>query len=400
MPGKKTVRDIDVAGKTVLVRADFNVTFVPGTIEISDDSRIRATLPTIDYLARHKAKIVLCSHLGRPNGRVSPKLRMQPVSKRLTELLGRPVVQAYETTGAEVKAGVKAMQPGEVVVLENLRFDPREESNDPSFAQDLASLADVYVNDAFGAAHRAHASTEGVTHFLPSVAGLLMERELEMLGTVLESPKHPLVTIVGGAKVSDKLPVIERFTGRAQTLIVGGGMAATFLKSQGLDVGDSLVEDEFVERAGEIIRGSEKLGTTVLLPTDVVVSSDFASDATSRIVDATSIECGWRIMDIGPKTAESYANALADAGTVLWNGTMGVFEWAPFSGGTKRLAEALAAQEQAVTVIGGGSTAEAIESLGLADKMTHVSTGGGASLEFLEGRELPGVSGLMDADCR
>ena len=398
MPRKKTVRDIDVAGKTVLVRADFNITFVPGTIEISDDSRIRATLPTIDYLARRKAKIVLCSHLGRPNGRVMPELRMQPVSKRLTELLCRPVVQADETTCAEVKAGVKAMQPGEVVVLENLRFDPREESNDPSFAQDLASLADVYVNDAFGAAHRAHASTEGVTHILPSVAGLLMERELEMLGTVLESPKHPLVTIVGGAKVSDKLPVIERFTGRAQTLIVGGGMAATFFKSQGLDIGDSLVEDEFVERAGEILRGSEKLGTTVLLPTDVVVSSDFAADATCRIVDATSIESGWRIMDIGPKTAESYANALAGAGTVLWNGTMGVFEWDVFSVGTKRLAEALAAQEQAVTVIGGGSTAEAIESLGLADKMTHVSTGGGASLEFLEGRELPGVSGLMDAD--
>ena len=398
MPRKKTVRDIDVAGKTVLVRADFNVTFVPGTIEISDDSRIRATLPTIDYLARRKAKIVLCSHLGRPNGRVMPELGMQPVSGRLGELLGRPVVQADETTGAELKAGVKAMQPGEVVVLENLRFDPREESNDPSFAQDLASLADVYVNDAFGAAHRAHASTEGVTHFLPSVAGLLMERELEMLGTVLESPKHPLVTIVGGAKVSDKLPVIERFTGRAQTLIVGGGMAATFVKSQGLDVGDSLIEEEFVERAGEIIRGSEKLGTTVLLPTDVVVSSDFASDATSRIVDVSRIESGWRIMDIGPKTAESYANALADAGTVLWNGTMGVFEWDVFSGGTKRLAEALAAQEQAITVIGGGSTAEAIESLGLADKMTHVSTGGGASLEFLEGRELPGVSGLMDAD--
>ena len=400
MPGKKTVRDIDVAGKTVLVRADFNVTFVPGTIEISDDSRIRATLPTIDYLARHKAKIVLCSHLGRPNGRVMPELRMQPVSKRLTELLGRPVVQADETTGAEVKAGVKAMQPGEVVVLENLRFDPREESNDPSFAQDLASLADVYVNDAFGAAHRAHASTEGVTHFLPSVAGLLMVRELEMLGTVLESPKHPLVTIVGGAKVSDKLPVIERFVGRAQTLIVGGGMAATFFMSQGLDVGDSLIEEEFVERAGEILRKSEKLGTTVLLPTDVVVSSDFASDAPHRTVDVSRIESGWRIMDIGPKTAESYANALADAGTVLWNGTMGVFEWPPFSGGTKRLAEALAAQEQAVTVIGGGSTAEAIESLGLAEKMTHVSTGGGASLEFLEGRELPGVSGLMDADCR
>ena len=398
MPRKKTVRDIDVEGKTVLVRADFNVTFVPGTTVISDDSRIQATLPTIDYLSSRNAKIVLCSHLGRPNGRVSPELRMQPVSKRLTELLGRPVVQADETTGAEVKAGVKAMQPGEVVVLENLRFDPREESNDPSFAQELANLVDVYVNDAFGAAHRAHASTEGVTHFLPSVAGLLMERELEMLGTVLESPKHPLVTIVGGAKVSDKLPVIERFTGHAQRLIVGGGMAAAFFKSQGLDIGDSLVEDEFVERAGEILRSSEKLGTTVLLPTDVVVSSDFAADATSRIVDVSCIESGWRIMDIGPETAKRYAGALADVGTVLWNGTMGVFEWPPFSAGTKRLAKALAAQEQAITVIGGGSTAAAVASLGLADKMTHVSTGGGASLEFLEGRKLPGVAGLMDAE--
>ena len=398
MSRKKTVRDIDVAGKTVLVRADFNVTFVPDTTVISDDSRIRATLPTIDNLVSHKAKIVLCSHLGRPNGRVMPELGMQPVSERLGQLLGRPVTQTREPSGVDVLTTVEAMQPGEVVVLENLRFDSREESNDPSFAQDLACLAEVYVNDAFGAAHRAHASTEGVTHLLPSVAGLLMERELEMLGTVLESPKQPLVTIVGGAKVSDKLPVIERFTGRARTLMVGGGMAATFFKSQGLNVGDSLVEDEFVERAGEILRNSEKLGTTVLLPTDVVVSSDFAADATSRIVDVSCIESGWRIMDIGLKTAESYGNALADAGTVLWNGTMGVFEYLPFSGGTKRLAEALAAQEQAITVIGGGSTADAIASLGLADKMTHVSTGGGASLEFLEGRELPGVAGLMDAE--
>ena len=398
MPRKKTVRDIDVDGKTVLVRADFNVTFVPGTTVISDDSRIRATLPTIDYLSSHNAKIVLCSHLGRPNGRVTPELRMQPVSERMAELLGRPVMQAHEITGADVRATVEAMKPGEIVVLENLRFGPGEESNDLSFAQNLASLADIHVNDAFGAAHRAHASTEGVTHFLPSVAGLLMVRELEMLGTVLESPKHPLVTIVGGAKVSDKLPVIERFVGRAQTLIVGGGMAATFLKSQGLDVGDSLVEDEFVERAGEIIRGSEKLGTTVLLPTDVVVSSDFADDAPHRIADVSRIESGWRIMDIGPKSSDRYADTLADAGTVLWNGTMGVFEWDAFSGGTKRLAEALATQEQTITVIGGGSTADAVASLGLADKMTHVSTGGGASLEFLEGRELPGVAGLMDAE--
>ena len=398
MPRKKTVLDIDVEGKVVLVRADFNVTFVPGTVEISDDSRIRATLPTIDYLVDQDAKIVLCSHLGRPNGRVTPELRMLPVSERLGELLGRPVTQTREPSGVDVLTTVEAMQPGEVVVLENLRFDSREESNDPSFAQDLACLAEVYVNDAFGAAHRAHASTEGVTHLLPSVAGLLMERELEMLGSVLDSPKQPLVAIVGGAKVSDKLPVIERFTGRARTLIVGGGMAATFFKSQGLNVGDSLVEDEFVERAGEILRNSEKLGTTVLLPTDVVVSLDFAADAPSRIVDVSCIESGWRIMDIGPETADRYANALSDAGTVLWNGTMGVFEYLPFSAGTKRLAVALADQAQATTVIGGGSTADAVASLGLADKMTHVSTGGGASLEFLEGRELPGVVGLIDAE--
>ena len=287
------------------------------------------------------------------------------------------------------------MQPGEVVVLENLRFDPREESNDPSYAKDLASLADVYVNDAFGAAHRAHASTEGVTHFLPSVAGLLMERELEMLGAVLESPKHPVIAIVGGAKVSDKLQVIERFIGRADTLVVGGGMAATFLKAQGLEVGDSLVEDDFMGRAGEILGGN---ATAVMLPTDVVVSSEFEEDAPTQTTDVSGIEPGWRIMDIGPETAERYANAVSDAGTVLWNGTMGVFEYVAFSGGTKRLAEALAAQEEAITVIGGGSTAEAVISLGLADRMTHVSTGGGASLEFLEGRELPGVAGLMDAD--
>ena len=250
MARKKTVRDIDVEGKTVLVRADFNVTFVPGATVISDDSRIRATLPTINYLISQNAKVVLCSHLGRPNGRVVPELRMQPVSERLSELVGHPVLQAHEPTDHSVRAAVEAMQNGEIIVLENIRFDPREEDNDSSFAQDLARLADVYVNDAFGAAHRAHASTEGVTRFLPSVAGLLMERELEMLGTVLESPKPPLVTIVGGAKISDKLPVIERFTGRARTLMVGGGMAATFLKSQGLNVGDSLVEDEFVERQG------------------------------------------------------------------------------------------------------------------------------------------------------
>ena len=395
MARKQTVRDIEVDGRKVLLRADFNVTFIPGTTTISDDSRIQATLPTIEYLLSRNASVILCSHLGRPNGRVTPELRMLPVSDRLAELLGRRVVQASVPTGSDVRHVIDTMSPGDIVMLENLRFSPGEEGNDTAFAQELASLADVYVNDAFGAAHRAHASTEGVTRFLPSVAGLLMERELEMLGRVLESPKLPLVTIVGGAKVSDKLPVIERFTGRASAFLVGGGMAATFLKAQGLEVGDSLVEDDLVGRAGEIIDSGE---TTVMLPSDVVLSTEFAANAPTRTVDVADIEHGWRIMDIGPVTAERYADALVDAGTVLWNGTMGVFEWDAFSKGTRRLAGALAGQEGTISVIGGGSTAEAMTGLGLADKMTHVSTGGGASLEFLEGRELPGVAGLMDAE--
>ena len=395
MARKQTVRDIEVDGKKVLLRADFNVTFVPGTTTISDDSRIQATLPTIEYLLSRNASIILCSHLGRPNGRVTPELRMLPVSDRLAALLGRRVVQASQPTGSDVRHVIDTMSPGDIVMLENLRFSLGEEDNDAAFAQELASLADVYVNDAFGAAHRAHASTEGVTRFLPSVAGLLMERELEMLGRVLDSPKHPLVAIVGGAKVSDKLPVIERFTGRASAFLVGGGMAATFLKAQGLEVGDSLVEDDLVGRAGEIIDSGE---TVVMLPSDVVLSTEFTANTSTRIVNVGEIEHGWRIMDIGPVTAERYAGSLVDAGTVLWNGTMGVFEWDAFSKGTRRLAEALAGQEGTISVIGGGSTAEAVTSLGLADKMTHVSTGGGASLEFLEGRELPGVAGLMDAE--
>ncbi len=395
MARKRTVRDIEVDGKAVLLRADFNVTFVPNTTTISDDYRIQATLPTIEYLLSRSARIILCSHLGRPKGRVVSELRMLPVSDRLAQLLGRPVVQASDPTGPRVRHTIDAMSPGDIIMLENLRFSPGEEDNDTAFAQGLASLADVYVNDAFGAAHRAHASTEGVTHFLPSVAGHLMNRELEMLGTVLDSPKHPLVTIVGGAKVSDKLPVIERFTGRASTFLIGGGMAATFLKAQGLEIGDSLIENDLVGRAGEIIDSGE---TMVMLPSDVVLSTKFAANAPTRIVDVEEIEPGWRIMDIGPATAERYANALVGAGTVLWNGTMGVFEWEAFSEGTRRLAEALAALEGVISVIGGGSTADAVTRLGLSDQMTHVSTGGGASLEFLEGRDLPGVVGLMDAE--
>lgn len=398
MQRKKSVRGIDVNDMTVLLRADFNVTFCPGTTSISDDSRIQATLPTIRYLQSRNAKVVLCSHIGRPGGRAVPELRMQPVSERLSGLLGSPVVQADGSVDDDVRAKVRAMKSGEIVMLENIRFSPGEERNDPAFARDLASLADIFVNDAFGAAHRAHASTVGVTCCLPSVAGLLMERELEMLGAVLEAPAHPLVVIIGGAKVSDKLPVVKNLIGRAETLIVGGGMAATFLRSQELDVGDSPVEGDLVGWAGEIMRSAEAGGTAVLLPSDVVISSSFAADAAHRITHVSRIEPGWRIMDIGPDTSRRYVRAVFDAGTVVWNGTMGVFEWESFSAGTKRLARALSYLDGATTVIGGGSTSDAVAGMGLAEKMTHVSTGGGASLEFLEGKELPGVAGLLDAE--
>jgi len=395
---KKTIQDIDIEGKTVLVRAEFNVTFRPGTTSISDDSRIMATAPTIRYLLDHDAKVVLCSHLGRPKGKVVPELRMTPISQRLSQLLGQPVIQADDCVGADVQARVEAMTVREILMLENLRFHPGEEENDPNFARELASLADIYVNDAFGAAHRAHASIEGVTHYLPSVSGLLMARELEMLQGVLESPKQPLVAIIGGAKVSDKLLVLENLVGKVKTLIVGGGMAATFLKSQGLDVGDSLLEDDLIERAGEILRNADERGVQLLLPTDVIVADAFAEGATSKVVQVSQIQAGWRIMDIGPETSAQYANAVSESGTVVWNGSMGVFEWDAFSNGTKRLASTLAGLNDAITVIGGGSTAEAIGTLGLAEKMTHVSTGGGASLEFLEGKELPGVASLLDAE--
>ena len=396
MLSKKTIRDIEVDGKTVLVRADFNVTFHPGASAISDDSRIRATLPTLQYLKNHNAKVVLCSHVGRPNGRVKTELRMRPISERLSDLLGRPVVQVGGPVGDDVRSRVHAMRPREIVVLENLRFHPGEESNDPAFARELAGLADIYVNDAFGAAHRAHASTEGVTRYLPAVAGLLMARELDVLGSALEEPKQPLVAAVGGAKVSDKLPAIENLVGRARTLVIGGGMAATFLKSQRIEVGDSLIEEDMIERAGEVLLRGPADGTTVLLPTDVVVSRGLADDAEPRPVDVSQVEDGWQVMDIGPQTSRQYADVVSEAGTVVWNGTMGVFEMDAFSSGTRLLAEAIAGLDEAATVIGGGSTADAVVSLGLAEKMTHVSTGGGASLEFLEGKDLPGVVSLMD----
>ena len=389
---KRTVRDANVAGKTVLVRVDFNVPFRPGTSEISDDSRIEASLATVRYLLDRQCRIVLCSHLGRPGGEVVDELRLEPVAGRLAGLLGCPIEYVPDCVGPTVERAVAELRPGGVLLLENLRFHAAEEKNDADFSKSLASLADLYVNDAFGAAHRAHASTVGVADYLPAVAGLLMARELDMLGAALESPARPFAAVFGGAKVSDKLAVLQRMAPRVDALMVGGGMAATFLEARGLDVGISLVEDEWVPAANELLRGAD-----VLLPVDVVVADGFSENASHRVVDAGSVPSGWGIMDIGPGTAASFEAALATAKTVTWNGTMGVAEWSPFAAGTARVANAVAGLKDATTVVGGGSTAEAVRALGLADRMTHVSTGGGAALEFLEGRKLPGVAALRDS---
>lgn len=398
--GKKSVRDIDVAGQTVLVRVDFNVPFRPGTREVSNDGRIRASLPTLEYLLARDCKLVVCSHLGRPKGQVVEDMRLTPVSARLSELLGKAVAQAPDCVGPEVESAVAAIPAGGVLMLENLRFHAGEEKNDPAFAKSLASLADVYVNDAFGTAHRAHASTQGVTRYLPSVAGYLMARELEMLGMALDNPKRPLAAIMGGAKVSDKIAVLERLVGMADLILIGGGMAATFLKAQGHEIGDSLIENESVGFASDLLARCRAGKPRLLLPSDVVIADRFAGNADARIASVSEIPVGWRVLDIGPETVDAFGEALRSCRTVIWNGPMGVFEWPAFAQGTVSIANALAAMNDAVTVVGGGSTAEAVEGLGLSDKMTHVSTGGGASLEFMEGRELPGVAALLDADSR
>ncbi|MBI4233658.1 MAG: phosphoglycerate kinase [Chloroflexi bacterium] len=390
---KQTLRDIEVRQKRVLVRVDFNVPMEDG--RISDDNKVRAVLPTLEYLLQQKARVVLCSHLGRPKG-VDEKQRLAPIVQHLSQLLGRPVAYARDCVGAEAERAAAALGPGDVLLLENLRFRPEEEKNDPTFARALASLGEVFVNDAFGTAHRAHASTVGVTRYLPSVAGLLLERELRMLGQVLNNPRRPLAAVMGGAKVSDKIAVIENLFDKAEHLLIGGGMAATFLKAQGLEVGRSLVEEERLEFVRTVLKGAKEKGVDLSLPVDVVVAHEFKADAPSRTVEVAAAPPGWFIMDIGPHTIESFIRTLRRCRTVLWNGPMGVFEFPPFSRGTRAIAETLADLEGAVTVVGGGSTAEAVESLGLASRMTHVSTGGGASLEFLEGRELPGVAALLD----
>lgn len=389
---KKTIRDVDVQGKRVLVRVDFNVPLKEG--RVGDDTRIRAAVPTIRYLLDRGAAVILMSHLGRPKG-VDDALRMAPVGARLAEILGQPVQVLSDCVGPEVEAAVRSMSPGQVVLLENLRFHPEEEKNDPEFARKLASLGDLYVNDAFGTAHRAHASTEGVARYLPAVAGFLMEAELTALGRALEAPEHPFVAVLGGAKISDKIGVIRNLLGRVDALLIGGGMANTFLKAQGHDVGASLVEEDALPTAKELLEEAHRRGVQLLLPVDVVVADAFSADAARKAVPVGEVPAGWRILDIGPRTVESFRQALQGARTVVWNGPMGVFEFPPFAEGTRAVAQAIV-ESGAFSIVGGGDSVAAVQEAGLAERIGHISTGGGASLEFLEGRVLPGVQALLD----
>ncbi|HEX6108651.1 MAG TPA: phosphoglycerate kinase [Ktedonobacteraceae bacterium] len=394
---KKTIRDMDLAGKRVLVRVDFNVP-LDSQQHITDDTRIRAALPTIRYLLDQGTSVILMSHLGRPNGKVVDTLSLAPVAQYLSELLGRPVEMAKDCIGTEVEAQAKSLQPGQVLLLENLRFHKEEEKNNADFARQLAMLGEVYVNDAFGTAHRAHASTEGITHYIPGVAGFLMEKEINFLGSALESPQRPFVAIIGGAKVSDKIAVLERLISMVDTLLIGGGMANTFLKAEGYEIGDSLFEESKLDVAQDLIAKAHQRGLSFLLPTDVVVADRFAADANYKVVAQNEVPKGWRILDIGPKAVEAFQKALSDAQTIVWNGTLGVAEMPAFAKGTDAIIEILVSRTRAgaTTIIGGGDSAAAVEEAGAAEKMTHVSTGGGASLEFLEGRVLPGVAALQD----
>ena len=391
---KKTVRDINVAGKRVLVRVDFNVPQDKKTGEITDDTRIKAALSTIRYLIDVKAKVILCSHLGRPKG-VTPELSLKPVAVRLAKLLGKPVQTADDCVGPKAEAAAAALKDGEVLLLENLRFHDEEEKNDPAFAKSLASLAEVYVNDAFGTAHRAHASTAGVTKYLPAVAGFLMEKELEYLGKALTNPQRPFTMIVGGAKVSDKITMLENILPKVDALVIGGGMANTFLKAQGYDVGKSKVEDEQLDFARGLVAKAKAKGVHFLLPTDAVAAEKFDAASPSQTVAVDKIPKDWQMLDIGPETVKRFSEEIKKSRTVVWNGPLGVFEFPAFAKGTQAIA-ALLSTLNATTIIGGGDTAAAVEQQGLAGKMTHVSTGGGASLEFLEGKTLPGVAALLD----
>jgi phosphoglycerate kinase len=394
MVAKKTLRDISVAGKRVLLRVDFNVPMEGN--RITSLTRLKATIPTIRYLIAQDAKVMLCSHLGRPGGKPKDELRLQPIAAELQKLLGMHVSYVRDCVGPEVRQAVDTMRPGQVLMLENVRFHPGDEKNDPAFSQELAANADVFVEDAFGVVHRAHASTVGVTRYLPSVAGLLLEKELEMMEHVLERPQRPLVAIMGGAKVSDKIAVVESLLKRVDALLIGGGMAATFLKAKGLRTGGSKVEEESVGFAARAMRDAETRGVRLLLPADVVVAPKFEDTAACRSVPADQVPDGWLIMDIGPATVRAFQGELGRAKTVFWNGPMGVFEMPAFSQGTRAVANAVAALRGATTIVGGGSTAEVVESLGMEEQFTHVSTGGGATLECLAGETLPGVAALKD----
>jgi len=390
MFSKKTIRDIDVKGKRVLVRVDFNVPIKDGVV--GDDTRIRGAIPTLDALLKAGASLILCSHLGRPKDGPDPKYTLRPVAAYLGKLMGREVAFAEDCIGPKAEAAAKALKPGDVLLLENTRYHPEEEKNDPGMAKQLASLADIYVNDAFGSAHRAHASTEGVAKFLPAVAGLLMEKEIQYLGAAVANPAKPFVAILGGAKISDKIGVIKNLLTKADTILIGGGMANTFFKAEGYPMGDSLVEADALETAKELLKTA---GTKLRLPVDVVIADKFDAAAAHKIIPTGPVPDGWRILDIGPETIEHYAKVVKASKTVVWNGPMGVFEFPEFAKGTFGVAKAVA-ESGAVSIVGGGDSVAAIQESGLTDKITHISTGGGASLEMLEGLTLPGVAALLD----
>jgi len=394
---KKTVRDIEVKGKTALVRVDLNVPMDEITGQITDETRITAIIPTIAYLLENKAKIVLCSHLGRPKGRVVESMRLAPVAKRLSEILELPVKIADDCVGPEVEVSVGQMSVGDVILLENLRFHAEEEGNDPGFAKSLAGLAELYVNDAFGVAHRTHASTVGVTQYIPAVGGLLIEKEIEMLHKALDVPERPLTTIIGGSKVSDKITLIDHMLYKVDNLLVGGGMVSTFFKALGYEIGNSLVEPNKIELAKKLMEKAKENKTNLVLPVDLIVADKFDKYASIAIVPVEKIPKARIVMDIGPKTVVTFSKIIKNSKTILWNGPMGVFEFPKFSKGTKDIAKLLA-DMHAITIIGGGSTSEAVATLGLANKMTHVSTGGGASLKLLEGSPLPGLEALLNKE--
>ncbi|MHA0856321.1 phosphoglycerate kinase [Paenibacillus sp. CMAA1364] len=390
---KKSVRDVEINGLRVFVRVDFNVPMEDG--KITDDTRIRETLPTIKYLVEGGAKVILASHMGRPNGEVVEKLRLTPAAERLSELLGKKVIKANESVGETVKSQIADMSNGDVLLLENVRFYPGEEKNDAELAKQFAELADLFVNDAFGAAHRAHASTEGIAHYLPAVSGLLMEKELSVLGKAFSTPERPFTAIIGGSKVKDKIDVINNLLNLADNVLIGGGLAYTFFKAQGHEIGLSLCDNDKLDTALEFIEKAKKLGKNFVLPVDIVIADDFSADANIDTVDVDGIPVGWEGVDIGPKTRAIYADIIKNSKLVVWNGPMGVFEMEPFAGGTLEVAQACA-DTDAYTIIGGGDSAAAAEKFQLADQMNHISTGGGASLEFMEGKKLPGVEALND----